>query len=343
MSPWLLDPAAGETTQLYPDYDATARLLMAAGVLPDFESDGSVRYTHRTLPDRDVYFVANRTNERVTTPCTFRVSERQAGTVGSVDGTIRRLPEYQEVDGRTQIPLQFEPYQSYFVVFRTQAAAHRGRRQRSKELPGDRTGRPRSTAPGMSRSTRRREDQGNWCSRRSRIGVSTHHPTVRHFSGIATYRRSFDLPDAPCARRCGTNTAGSGTGALHGTRAFQWPRSGCRVDCTLERRYFGGCPRPGQPTGNRCREFVAEPTDRRCRAAAARASLVDHVESVSAHRSVVAFRIARTGKVRCEVEADSSECQWRKFVQPRSGTRGTCATVVRHTSPSQIRRCYDPP
>ena len=68
MAPWSLDPAAGVEPQLYPDYDATARLLMAAGVPPDFESGGTVRYTHRSSPDMDLYFVANRTNERIKTP-----------------------------------------------------------------------------------------------------------------------------------------------------------------------------------------------------------------------------------------------------------------------------------
>ena len=42
----------------------------------------------------DLYFVANRTNQRITTPCTFRVSERKPELWNPVDGTIRRLPEY---------------------------------------------------------------------------------------------------------------------------------------------------------------------------------------------------------------------------------------------------------
>ena len=141
MSPWPLDPAAGETPQLYPAYDATARLLTAAGLPPDFESDGSVRYTHRTLPDREVYFVANRTDERVTAQCTFRVSERQAGTVGSVgwdNPPAARVPR----GGRSNT--DSAAVRALSELLRRVSCAGcraRGRHQRGEEFPGERAGR----------------------------------------------------------------------------------------------------------------------------------------------------------------------------------------------------------
>ena len=102
---------------------------------PDFEADGSIRYTHRMLPDRDVYFVANRTNERVETSCTFRVSDRSPDLWNPLDGTIRPLPDYTRAGGRIQIPLQFEPYQSYFVVFRAPVAATQDGAASAKNFP----------------------------------------------------------------------------------------------------------------------------------------------------------------------------------------------------------------
>jgi hypothetical protein len=211
MPPWLLDPAAGETPQLYPAYDATARLLMAAGVPPDFESEGSVRYTHRRLPDRDVYFVANRTNQPIATPCTFRVSERKPELWDPLDGTIRRLPEYEEVDGRTRIPLRFEPYQSYFVVFRTPSGAIAGVAEGAGNFPAteqvaaidgpwDVSFDTTAGGPGQLVFATLED----WSQHAS--------PTVRHFSGIAIYRRSFDLPES---LRAGSARIRLDLGAVH--------------------------------------------------------------------------------------------------------------------------------
>ena len=175
MAPWMLNPVGAETPPLYPPYDATARLLTAAGVPPDFEADGSIRYTHRMLPDRDVYFVANRTNERVETSCTFRVSDRSPDLWNPLDGTIRPLPDYTRAGGRIQIPLQFEPYQSYFVVFRAPVAAT----QDGPRAPGIFRSANRWDASrdlGMSCSTRRRAGQGKSRWRSLRIGASTRRP-----------------------------------------------------------------------------------------------------------------------------------------------------------------------
>ena len=47
-------------------------LLNNAGVKPDFISSGNIRYTHRSLNDRDIYFISNRTDKTVSDTCLFR-------------------------------------------------------------------------------------------------------------------------------------------------------------------------------------------------------------------------------------------------------------------------------
>ena len=47
MAPWSLNPVGTRDVPIYPHYAATARILAEMGTQPDFESDGSVRYTHR--------------------------------------------------------------------------------------------------------------------------------------------------------------------------------------------------------------------------------------------------------------------------------------------------------
>jgi hypothetical protein len=105
-----------DADNLYPPYDFTAGIV-AETTPPDFETTGQVRYTHRTTGDCEIYFVANRNDAIQQTEGIFRVSGLQPELWDPNTGERFRLPEFTEKNGRTTIPLQFEPYQSYFIVF----------------------------------------------------------------------------------------------------------------------------------------------------------------------------------------------------------------------------------
>ena len=108
--------------ELYPDYEATANLLKKLGILTDFESDGSIRYTHRKLEGRDIYFVSNKTNGPLRTTCTFRIGNGTPELWDPVSGKIRPLPEFSIKNGRMQLPLELEAFQSYFIVINQNSA-----------------------------------------------------------------------------------------------------------------------------------------------------------------------------------------------------------------------------
>ena len=112
---------------IYPDYEMTASVLCGLGVPPDFESTGDVRYTHRHEPSRDIYFIANRTAKHLSARCHFRVSGLQPELWDPVTGERRVLPDFREEGGRTTVPLQFAPAQSYFVVFRKTSTVAEGK------------------------------------------------------------------------------------------------------------------------------------------------------------------------------------------------------------------------
>ncbi|MHB0960573.1 MAG: glycosyl hydrolase [Pirellulaceae bacterium] len=196
MAPWSLDPAAGDVPPLYPEYEATARLLRAAGVEPDFESNGPIRYTHRRLADAEIYFVSNRTDERVSTDCSFRVDRGEPELWDPVTGTVRALAVYHQADGRTQIPLQFAPCQSYFVVFRKSTIAHAGNIPDTVNFP---VSEPIGVLEGPWDVSFETTKGGPASLVMETLADWSQHPdpSVRHYSGIATYRRTFDLPDVP--------------------------------------------------------------------------------------------------------------------------------------------------
>ncbi|MBN2505866.1 MAG: hypothetical protein JXQ71_04145 [Verrucomicrobia bacterium] len=194
MSPWRLKPSP-VAPPLYPHYALTAAVLGETGVREDFVSAGPLRYTHRRTKDRDIYFVANRSADAVRTTATFRVATGAPELWNPNSGEIRALPQFTRTGSFTEIPLRFEPYESYFVTFPSRKAA-------VATAPADRAGQnfgeftelqtleshwdvsfdPTMGAPAQVRF----EKLEDWTQRAE--------PGVRHYSGIATYRTTFDLP-----------------------------------------------------------------------------------------------------------------------------------------------------
>jgi hypothetical protein len=86
--------------------------------LPD---DKSIHYGHRTLGDREIYFVTNQTAEVKTVTPEFRVKGKQPELWEATTGNIRNLSAYIQHENTTVVPLKLEPYESVFVVFRKSA------------------------------------------------------------------------------------------------------------------------------------------------------------------------------------------------------------------------------
>ena len=193
MAPWQLDPSQGRFPELYPGYEATAHVLGGMGLLPDFECAGPVRYTHRKTSTGDFYFVANRSAEVIAVPCTFRVHGRQPELWDPLTGVVRDLAEFREAEGRTVVPLRFEPYQSFFIVFSKEPVIAAGRPSTKPNFPSvlqivaidgpwDVSFDPMLGGPEQVRF----DGLTDWRDRPE--------PGIRHYSGIATYRKRFDLP-----------------------------------------------------------------------------------------------------------------------------------------------------
>jgi hypothetical protein len=99
-------------------------VLLADGVKPDFTftgqdaQPGNFDYIHRTSGDAEIYFVINRLNQQMTQNFTFRVTGKQPEIFDPVSGSIRPANNFQQTNGCTTLPLQFDRFGSCFVVFR---------------------------------------------------------------------------------------------------------------------------------------------------------------------------------------------------------------------------------
>jgi hypothetical protein len=192
-------------------------VLAKAGVPPDFAfqskmEDALVDFIHRRSDDAEIYFVVNRRASTLHADCTFRVSGKQPELWNPVTGEQRDLPRFESKDGRTSVPLEFEPYGAMFVVFRKGIQKSQRGRQNSaevnfpdlsqtQELAGPWTVQfdPQWFYPtdGLSGDQARGlmvfDKLEDWAKRSE--------PAVRNFSGTGVYRRVFSMqPPVPGQR-----------------------------------------------------------------------------------------------------------------------------------------------
>jgi len=93
-------------------------VLTAMGVQPDFIASRPIRYIHRVMDDKDVYFIASADQQSVEAVCTFRVSGKSPEAWYPETGYMEPISVFEESDGCTLIPLKFEPSGSMFIVFK---------------------------------------------------------------------------------------------------------------------------------------------------------------------------------------------------------------------------------
>lgn len=88
--------------------------------VPDFETlqDTPVLYGHRKDGNRHIYFLTNQTDQSITFSSTFRVKNMQPELWNPVTGSIRKMPQFEEQNGRISLPVKLQAFESAFIVFR---------------------------------------------------------------------------------------------------------------------------------------------------------------------------------------------------------------------------------
>jgi hypothetical protein len=217
----------------------------------------SVKQIHRRADGSDVYFLANVSRTGGEAWCRFKQAGRQPEWWDAVTGTMRDLPQYEEKDGHTIIPLSLVPTESGFVVFRKPATGNKNGVNQPvlktvKELSGawDVTFDP---AWGGPKTAVRFGQLTDWTQHADR--------GIRYYSGTATYRTTFNIPPSdlkPTGYRFSLGTV------PHRPGADEWPGSGRGLVRPVERagaRRAG--TRHGQCRGDRRDQYLGESSDRR--------------------------------------------------------------------------------
>jgi hypothetical protein len=204
MAPWNRSGEKQTLPPLYPTYDLTASLLAGMKVKEDFTATGPVRYGHRRTNDRDIYFLSNRTGDPIKADCRFRVGQGSPQLWDPVTGEQRPLPQFERADGLTSIPMAFDAFQSFFVVFGGKDEKAPSKREKNfrelklgQELPGawDVAFDPKWGGPSSAEATAGKPGEvtfdtlQDWTTRPE--------PGIKYYSGIATYRKTFNLAQVP--------------------------------------------------------------------------------------------------------------------------------------------------
>ena len=179
---------------------APREVLLAEGVKPDCTFAGQAEhpdhfdYIHRTSADADIYFVSNRKNQPATQNISFRVTGRQPEIFDPVSGVIRSAKAFRQADGCTTLPLEFDRFGSYFVVFRkpiANAVAGEAESNFPKLVQAQNLDGPWHVAFDSAwggPTTAEFLELADWTQRPDAV--------IKFYSGKATYRKTFDLSDA---------------------------------------------------------------------------------------------------------------------------------------------------
>ncbi len=191
---WGGDYSKTDTAGLYPEYNVVATLLKGMGIEQDFRASGSIRYTHRTMTNRNIYFISNRTNEPVQDTCIFRDGRGKPELWDPVTGETRFLNVYKRQNGLITIPVTLDKAQSFFIVFSKEGESgdiqswngiNFPEKIANKTLDGPWSvsfdpnwGGPEKVVFKALEDWTRRPEEG-----------------IKYYSGIAVYHQTFDLPE----------------------------------------------------------------------------------------------------------------------------------------------------
>jgi len=209
----LVDPAEAEefvslAERLWGEVDDSAAMirdiparaaLVAAQVRPDFEvlgldnlGGGKIDFVHRRTDQADIFFVANRTHESQSFDASFRIAGRQPELWDPVTAEIRDATAYEQLAGRTEVPLTLPTHGSIFVVFRRPISPSASGAAHSNELQLKTLATVDSpwqvdfdVACGGPVSPVVFERLASWTDQSD--------PKVKYYSGTAVYRTKFEI------------------------------------------------------------------------------------------------------------------------------------------------------
>ena len=197
-SPSMSDKAAEFTTlvnQIWSNPNVSTKpveaVLKEMSTQPDADISGAkskVLYVHRQTTDTDLYWLDNRSDNPNEATVSFRVTGKVPELWHPQTGKASTM-SYQIKDGRTIVPLKFESWEAYFIVFRDKATVASYTKPAITESP---VANVASTWTVNFQEGRGAPQKATFTTLSSLTENAD--PGVKYFSGTAAYDNTFDLP-----------------------------------------------------------------------------------------------------------------------------------------------------
>jgi hypothetical protein len=160
---------------------------------PDFTAgDSTTLYTHRTMGETEVYFVANQTEKPIEITAQFRVQGKQPELWNATDGSVRLLPHFSEKDGITTVPLKLENLEGYFVVFNAKSE-NSGALNLAANFPAPAKSTDISTGWTVAFTVDSvHRGLGNSTFAELKSWSENENPQIKYYSGTAIYSKKFN-------------------------------------------------------------------------------------------------------------------------------------------------------
>ncbi len=167
-------------------------ILRGSNVVEDVvikNAKSKILYVHRQTANEDIYWLDNRSADVNTAEISFRITDKVPELWYPQTGKTERI-SYQIKDGRTIIPVHFESWEAYFIIFRRDVAL-----QRLYTIPIKNEQQVLTIT--SSWKVNFQEGRGAPASATFEKLTSLSENTeggIKYFSGTATYQNTFNMP-----------------------------------------------------------------------------------------------------------------------------------------------------
>ncbi|GAB4036308.1 glycosyl hydrolase [Spirosoma gilvum] len=197
-TPSLTDNAAEFTalaTQIWNNPNVStgpiAAKLVKINVAKDADISGAkapILYVHRQTADTDLYWLDNRSETTNEATVSFRVTGKVPELWHPETGKVEKV-SYQIKDGRTIVPLKFESWDAYFIVFHDKATVASYTKPAVTEAQVARIESPWTVRFQEGRGAPAQATMNTLASLSENADSG-----IKYFSGTAAYENTFELP-----------------------------------------------------------------------------------------------------------------------------------------------------
>lgn len=161
----------------------------------NFESSLPVLFTHRKRDNgTDIYFISNQSDSIIEFNPSFRVTGKRPEWWNAVEGSTRKLHQFNQSKESTTVPLTLDSYESGFVVFRNETEKEEGH---GKNFPISEELKVLNSPWEVTFESPNKKVSDSLVFDSLQSWTDNSKDVIKYFSGTATYHTSFEIIDIP--------------------------------------------------------------------------------------------------------------------------------------------------